>query len=302
MKILSGSANPSLAKKIAADLNLELLNISTTKFPNGEQHLRIIDDPKEDAVVLIQTISPPVDHYIIETILLINALENLGVTQIHLVIPWMGYSIQNTAFLKGEPASAQAIAQLFQRKSIVSVTLLDLHRSSIAENFSTHGHELSAVPLFADFAKKKFQLNPEQWLVTAPDSGGEHLAHDLARLLEIPQATLQKERDRYSGEVEVHSLDTKVKSKNVILLDDGILTGRTIQKAATLLRQNGARHVYCFATHGVFAPGAARYFDKAQLDLLCITNSIHHQKLPIAAKILDCSTLFSGYIKAKFMN
>jgi len=299
MKVLTGSSNVQLAQSIAEQLHAELLPIQIATFPDGEKKIQILKEIKGEIVVLVQTLSPPIDSLIIETILLLNALETNGALSIHLVIPWMGYSIQNQAFLPGEPVSAQAIASLFSSPLIRQVVLLDLHRSTTKNFFSRPTVELSAVTLFADFVSKNLKFDPSNCLITAPDLGADHLAETFSKLVHIPTCRIKKVRNRTTGEIHIDKLYGSVKNKDILLIDDGILTGKTIQKAAEYLRQEGAEKIYCFATHSVLTKDASTHLRSAKLTHLYVTNSVFHQHYPNNTTILDCATLFSQYLSTQ---
>lgn len=131
MKLVAGSSNLLLAQKISDHLKVPLLEVELTKFANGEKRVWIKDNVAGENVVIVQSLSFPTDEYIIELLLLIDALERAGAKEVHLIIPWLGYSLQDKVFRAGEPIAAKVVADLLSHSYVKRVYLLDLHSTSI---------------------------------------------------------------------------------------------------------------------------------------------------------------------------
>ena len=162
MNIISGSSNLELAKSITADLNQkiptqnsQLIQVEITKFPNDEKRVWIKDENKVrgQKICIVQSFSKPVDENLIETLLIIDALERLGAREVSLVIPWMGYSLQDKVFREGESIAAKVVADMISNSFVSRVFLLDLHNPSIPGFFSVPTYHLSAGNLFVNYLK-----------------------------------------------------------------------------------------------------------------------------------------------------
>ena len=290
MKLLSGSSNFPLAQNIANTMQLVMLERSITRFSNGEIRVHITDPIQNEDVILVQSHSEPTDSMIIETLLLIDALERGGAASITLIIPWLGYSLQDKVFRDGEPIASKVVAKLLTSPLMKRVHLLDLHNASIQGFFSVPTTLLYARSIFAEYAQKNIDMTKA--VVASPDFGGVKKAAKFAEELGLEMVTMGKKRDLDTGVITMTHLEGDPKNKIVILFDDVIMSGGTASEAADQLKKQGAAEVYFFATHGAFVGDALEKLQKSAIDHLVITNSIYHETLPTQVTVLDCSSVF----------
>lgn len=290
MKIISGSSNKKLAQNIADKLSLPLIDTEITTFANGEKRIWIKEQVRGENISIVQSFSHPTDEHIMEFLLITDALERLGARHINLIVPWMGYSLQDKVFREGEPIAAKVVANLVSNAYIKRAFLLDLHNTSTPGFFSIPTQYLSAIDLFAYYAKNNFDLN--QTIIASPDFGGLKRARVFANKLDLDLANIDKHRDLKTGEVTAVGVHGHVKDKIVLLFDDCILSGGTVVEAAELLKNEGAREVHFLSTHGLFTGDAKENLQKSQVDSVVITNSIHQTSLPEKIKVLDVSQIF----------
>lgn len=290
MKLISGTSNLPLAQSIAAQLNIPLVATDISKFPNGEKRVHINEHLAGEDVLIIQSFFQPVDESIIEFLLLADATERLGAKNIHAIIPWLGYSLQDKVFIPGEPIAAKVVADLVSNAPIDRVYLLDLHNSSTPGFFSTPSVHLSAMNLFAQDVKERFV--GKDILVGSPDFGGLKRARQFAELLTTDLINIDKHRDLKTGEITAVNLHGTVRNKIVILFDDSIVSGGTVRETSDLLKQEGASEVHFYATHGLFVNDAATMLQQSSTDTVVVTNSIAHQSLPTKIRVIDVATPF----------
>lgn len=296
MVVVSGSSHPKLAAEIAQLLAAPLIPCEISVFPNTEKRLRVLGEVKNQDVALIQSLSSPVDTLVVETLLLADALERLGARSIKLIIPWLGYSLQDKVFLPGEPLSAKVIASIISHSFIERVFLLDLHNSSIPGFFSVPTEYISANQLFVEYAKASFDL--KQVVVTSPDFGGLKRAKQFADALDVDMVKVEKTRDRHTNEIIETHLQGEVADKIALIYDDVIATGGTVISVAQTLKEKGAAQVYFMATHGLFVGEAIKKLSQASaVDGIVVTNSIHHEQLPERTTVLDCAALFASALQ-----
>lgn len=291
MKIISGASNPLLAEKIAGELSLELSKVEITTFSNSEKRVRIDGNFHGENVILVQSFSHPTDENIMEFLLMADALERMGTRHINLVIPWMGYSLQDKVFTDGEPISAKVVANLVSQAYVKRVFLLDLHNTSTPGFFSIPSHHLSATSLFEDYVRKNFDLT--QSVIASPDFGGIKRARTFATTLGLDLVNIDKKRNLSTGEVTVQELHGDVENKDVLLLDDVIVSGSTAIEASEEIKNKGAKSVHFLASHSVFVPGSNEKLADSSLDSVVITNSITQRDLPTKFKVLDCAPVFA---------
>lgn len=289
MKIVAGSSSPKLAAQIAKQLKTSLVSCQISKFANGEKRIQVDKAAKSQDILLVQSFSDPVDEHIVETLLIADALERLGARSVELFIPWFGYSFQDKVFLPGEPLSAKAVARAVESTGIKKVYLLDLHNTSIPGFFSLPTYHLSAVEVFVDYSRKKFEL--ANTIVVSPDFGGLKRANTFADELGLELASVEKHRNLKTGEVTTHKLDGEVKGKIVLIFDDAILTGNTTIEVSKFLKQKGAKQVHFFATHGVFTDSAVKNLQQSKVDSVVVTNSIAQPSQLKKIAVLDISPI-----------
>lgn len=294
MNIISGSSNYELAQKIGQHLGTELIDCELSCFANGEKRVWIkdVDAVRGKTVAIVQSFSFPVDENIMETLIIADALERLGVKEIFLLIPWMGYSLQDKVFRPGEAIAAKVVADLISGSSIDRVMLLDLHNTSIPAFFSIPAYHLSAENLFVQHLQKHYDL--QHAVIVSPDFGGLKRSKNFAAKLKLPLLNIDKSRDLTTGEVFSHAVHGgSVKNKDVFVLDDVIVSGGTVVTSSELLKSEGANTVTFIATHGIFCEHGLDKIVRSQADKIIISNSIQHKDANNKLEIIDLSQLFA---------
>lgn len=310
MKILGGSSSTALVASLAKELNIEILQTELSTFPNNETKIWIKHTPEEIAsenIILVQSFSQPVDAHIMETLLLIDALERLGARHINLVIPWLGYSLQDKIFRDGEPIAAKVVANLLSHSYVKRAFLFDLHNTSTTGFFAIPSHHLSALQTFVEYAQTTFAtaFANNQVVAASPDFGGlkrarvfaDHLAKKTNQSINL--VNIDKHRNLHTGEVSAIKIQGgDVTDKIVLILDDVIVSGGTVSEAAKLLKQEGAAEVHFFATHGLFVGNALQNLTDSAIDSIVVTNSVHHDSLPEKFKVLDIAPVFAKELQS----
>jgi ribose-phosphate pyrophosphokinase len=269
--------------------------VSITQFPNGEKRVRIDAALAGETVVILQSLVQPVDELLVETLLLADAAERLGARALYLVMPWLGYSLQDKVFLPGEPIASKVVAGILSTGRFQRVFLVDLHNASEVAFFATSTEHLNFLAEFVKYCQETFDLT--QSVVVSPDFGGLKRARELAKQLDTPIANCDKNRDRKNGEVTVMDLHGDVKGKHAIVFDDVIVTGGTASEIAKTLKANGAVSVNWLCTHGLFAGKAHEQLAEAPIDRIVVTNSIAHHKLPKHGVELDLTPVLANALK-----
>lgn len=286
MFIVSGSSNQPLAQAIASALQSPLVDIEIQKFANGEKRVWVKGAIRGQNVTLVQSLSEPTDEHIVETLLITDALERLGARNVNLVLPWMGYSLQDKVFRPGEPIAAKVVANLVSGTYIKRVFLLDLHNSSIPGFFSIPTEHLSMIDVFAEYCRKTFDLS--EVVVASPDFGGLKRARMFADRLGVELVNFDKKRNLATGNIEIVSLHGDVKNKIVLTFDDVIVSGGTVTEIAREVREHQAKQVHFLATHALFANQALDKIEASSIDSIITSDSIqHHDK---TTKVVEIST------------
>lgn len=284
MHIISGSSNPTLAANLVTALQAQhpqsrLINCQIEKFANDEKKIRVIDEDlvRGQQICLVQSFSAPVDEMIIETLLIVDALERLGAKEVSLIVPWMGYSLQDKVFREGEAIAAKVVADMLSNSFISRIFLLELHNTSIPGFFAKPTYHLSTKELFQQHLREYVDLS--QAVVVSPDFGGLKRARYFANSLNLPLLNIDKSRDLQSGQVTAHAIHGgDVQDKIVILYDDVIVTGGTVAETSLLLKEHGAKQIYFLATHGIFCNQGLDKIIASPIDQVIISDSIRQQQ------------------------
>ena len=295
MFLIAGSSLPKLGASLATALGAELAPVSFSQFPNGEKRVQIKAKLAGEVVILLQTLNQPVDERLVETLLLADAADRLGARLIYLLVPWLGYSLQDKVFQPGEPIASKVVAAALSTGRFQRVFLLDLHNASEAAFFNLPTEHLNFLPEFVKYCLANFDLKNS--VVVSPDFGGLKRARELALALDVPLANCDKNRNKQSGEVKVMDLHGDVKNLHALVFDDVIATGGTASEIAKTLKQNGAKSVHWLVTHGLFAGEAYQQLAESEIDSIVVSNSIEHQKLPLHTTVLDLTEMLASTLK-----
>lgn len=299
MQLFGGSSNQTLVKKIG-EMGVAAGEVNISKFANDEKRVSV--GKGSGAAAILQSFSKPVDENIIEFCLLADALTRAGYSEMVGVVPWLGYSKQDKVFLPGEALSAKVIAQIIQTTKIKKLITFDLHNRAITGFFDIPVVELSAKPLFTDYFAQKIGADTAKYVVVAPDEGAVKASAAIARELGVSIAYMDKRRDLKSGEVSVVGMSGEVAGKNVIIVDDMIVTGSTMMEGAEYLKKMGAISVSVAATHHLYLEGVQEKLEESEIDEVVVSDTVQiesgsaGQKAGNKLKVLSVAELVTNEI------
>ncbi|MFC1646871.1 ribose-phosphate diphosphokinase [Patescibacteria group bacterium] len=300
MYIFAGSASRSLGEKTASKLGAKLGSVNTSYFENGELRV-VINEPKVNKQsVIIQSFSDPVDTSIMEFCFMADAIKRLGCHDITAIVPWLGYSKQDKVFQNGEALSAKVIAKMLQVTPVKQIITFDLHNPAILGFFDIPVTNISARELLSEYYKKKLTKNT---VVVAPDAGAIKSSTAFAGELDVPVVYMDKKRDLSTGKVKVLGISRPVSGKEVIIVDDMIVTGGTLVQTAKYLKKSKVRSLSVAATHHLYVKGAQKSIEKAGFDEVVVTDTIEKKTKPSASnrrlKVLSVSDLIVEAINSQ---
>ncbi len=270
LQIFSGNSNPRLAEGVASQLGIDVGRAIVGRFANEETRIRIEENVRGSDVFVLQSLCIPVDHHIVEMLLMIDALKRASARRITAVIPYYGYAKQEKKTAGREPISAKVVANMLATAGANRVLTIDLHAPAIEGFFDIPVDHLRAAPILVGHFGG---LEPDDIVVVSPDAGGVGRANDFRQRLGAPLAIIAKQRPR-PDVAEVLEMVGDVRGKTAIIVDDMISTGGTIAEAADVLKQRGAIDVRACATHPVFADGALAVLMDSELSELVITDTV----------------------------
>jgi ribose-phosphate pyrophosphokinase len=246
MIVVPGPASQSLGKKVAESLNAKTVEVKLKAFPDGEYSLRFEGDVADEEVVVVQTTGPPQDTNVMQLLLLLDAAKDLGAKKVTAVVPYLAFARQDKRFLPREAVSAETLVKLIEACGVDRFVTVNIHSENTLKKFSVPTMNLSAITLLADYFKGR---GLEGAFSLSPDKGAIGLAEEADSVLGGGCGWLKKERDRYTGEIQVEKKNLDVKGRDVVVFDDIISTGGTIARAIELLKAQGARRVYAACVH-----------------------------------------------------
>jgi ribose-phosphate pyrophosphokinase len=248
MIVVPGPASQSLGEKVAESLNAKIVHVNLKNFPDGEYSLRFEGDLAGEDVVVVQTTEKPQDTNVMQLLLMLDAAKDLGAKKVTAVVPYLAFARQDKRFLGGEAVSAQTLVKLIEACKVDRFVTVNIHAKKILDNFSVPTANLSAITLLAEHFKTR---GLDGAFSLSPDKGAVGLAEEADRVLGGGCGWLRKERDRYTGEIQVEEKRLGVQGRDVIVFDDIISTGGTIARAIKMLKSQGARRVYAACVHAL---------------------------------------------------
>ena len=301
LALVSGRAHPALAEEVANLLGTKLVPTTAYDFANGETFVRFEESVRGVDAFVIQSHPAPINHWLMEQLLMVDALKRASAKRITVVAPFFPYARQDKKHKGREPISARLVTDLFKVAGADRVMSVDLHSPQIQGFFDGPVDHLWGLPMLADYVKEKWGKDP--LTVVSPDSGRVRVADIWADRLGAPLAIIHKRRDpNVPNKVSVHELVGEVEGRTCVLVDDMIDTGGTIVAAAQALKANGAKRVVVAATHAVFSEQAVQRLSDDAIDNVIVTNTlpIPPEKEFAKLTVLSIAPLISKAIRAVF--
>jgi ribose-phosphate pyrophosphokinase len=302
IKIFAGNSNRDLATKICGELGIPLGDVEVKTFSDGEIAVNLSETVRGVDVYIIQSTSPPaVNTYLMELLIMIDALKRASAGRITAVMPYYGYARQDRKAKARDPISAKLCADILTAAGADRVLTMDLHAAQIQGYFNIPVDHLLGTPILADHFKVK---HIEDLVVVSPDLGSVTRARKFANRLGCEIAIIDKRRPEANA-VEVMNIIGSVKGKNVIVIDDMIDTAGTITQGASALMENGAKSVIACCTHPVLSGPALKRLEESVISELVVLDTIELDEAAKACEMitqLSVSEIFAESIRRIFNN
>src|SRR5579875_399551 len=278
MMLFGGRAYPELAAEVADCLGIEPSPAKLYDFANGEIMVRFLESVRGCDAFVLQSHTAPINQWIMEHLIMVDALKRASARRITVVIPFFGYARQDKKSRGREPISARLMADLFATAGADRLMAVDLHTAQIQGFCECPVDHLFALPILASYIEGKLDLS--HVTVVAPDAGRVRVCERWTDRLGCPLAIIHKRRDPdVANQVKVHEVVGQVAGRTWILVDDMIDTGSTIARAADALVEQGAADIIATATHGVLSGPAIDRLKNSPVSEVIVTNT-----LPIPAE------------------
>ncbi len=271
MMVLGGSASLTLAQDIGERLGSESTPLMVERFPDGEMHVEITASVRGKDTYIVQATTPPVEGNLLELLFAADACRRAGSARITAVVPYFGYARQDRRANGREPIAARLIADILSNSGIERIVAVDLHGTAMEGFFSVPLEHLTAVPTLAVLARASL---PSESILLAPDLGAAKLAELYAGILHLPVAIVHKAR--LSGsEVSVRTITGDVAGRALVIVDDMISSGGTVEAAARAALDAGARNdVLVITSHALLVGPAVQRLGALPLRGLIVSDTV----------------------------
>lgn len=268
--LFSGTSHPELAQEVADFLGTQLGKVAIERFPDGEIYLQIQENVRGRDVFVFQSVARDPNDYLMELLIMIDALRRASALSITAVIPYFGYCRQDRKDKPRVPITAKLVANMLVNAGVTRVLTTDLHTGQVQGFFDIPVDNLVGRPLLTEAFTKEHGSNV---VVVTPDLGSIKLARGYARELGGQLAIVDKLRSS-ATEVDALNVIGDVKGKDVLLADDLCSTGGTLVSAAKACREKGAKRVFAAATHGLLVGDAVNKIEQSMIEALYISNTV----------------------------
>ena len=270
IKILSGNSNIPLAEKICAGLNIPLGRAHVKKFSDGEIQVEIEENVRGMDVFVVQSTCTPVNSYLMELLIMMDAIKRASAERITAVLPYYGYARQDRKVAPRVPITAKLVADLITTAGANRLLTIDLHAGQIQGFFNIPVDHLYAAPVMMDFIKQEYV---NDLVIVSPDAGGVERARAFGKRLGASLAIIDKRRSQ-PNESTVMNIIGDIKGKTALLLDDMVDTAGTLTQAADALVKAGAKKVAACCTHAVLSGHALEKINQSALEKMVVSDTI----------------------------
>ena len=264
--LFAGSSHEELARKLAKCLKVELGQRTIEAFPDGEIGVQILENVRGKDVFVLQSIARHPNHYLMELLIMVDALKRASARSIVAVLPYYGYARQDRKDKGRVPITAKLVADLLEKAGVTRVLTMDLHAEQIQGFFDIPVDNLYARPLLV---RAIGEMGLKDLVVVSPDVGRNRMARKFAEDLKVDLAIVDKRRVS-ATKVEAAALIGDVRGKNVVLVDDICSTANTLKMAARVCKQSGAKSVNAVVSHGLMVGE----WEKSDIDHIIMTDSV----------------------------
>jgi ribose-phosphate pyrophosphokinase len=275
IRVFAGTSCPELAEEIGECLGVALSPREIIRFPNDNIFVRLLASVRGKDVFVIQTLTSPVSHHIMELLILLDTVKRANAGRITAVMPYYAYGRSDKKDQPRVPITARLLADLIKTAGADRFLTLDLHAGQIQGFFSIPGDEVSTFHLLCDYLMAKhLERQPGGGVVVTADLGFAKKGRNFAQNLNLPMAFIEKRRTGNDAKAQSLTVIGEVEDRSVILVDDEVDTAGSMTGAVNILKANGASDIYLAFTHPVLSPPAIERLRALPIKEIIATNSV----------------------------
>jgi len=296
-KIFACKQSQALAQDIANAFGIEMGNVITSTYSDGEFQPSFEESVRGSRVFIIGSTHPNSDH-LMEMLLMLDAAKRASARHITAVLPYFGWARQDRKDKPRVPIAAKLVAKMLETAGATRIITMDLHADQIQGFFEKPVDHLFASTIFLPYLKS---LGLDNLTIASPDMGGSKRAYAYSKALESDVVICYKQREK-ANIISHMELIGDVKGKNVVLVDDMVDTAGTLTKAADLMIERGALSVRAICTHPILSGSAYERIENSKLEELIVTDSIPMRQESSKVRVLTCANLFADVMRSVHYN
>lgn len=303
MKLFAGNANVALAHRVADYLGVQLGQMTTSRFADGEIQIKIEESARGNDVFIIQPTCSPTNDNLMELMIMLDAFRRASASKITVVMPYYGYARQDKKIKPREPITARLVADMITMAGAQRILAIDLHADQIQGFFNCPVDHLYGWPIIGNHLIAQGLKGREDVVIVSPDVAGVGRAKALAEMLQTSFVVIAKRRPR-PNHVEVVEIVGEYKDKICIFIDDMIDTGGSIIGGANALLERGAKDVIATCTHPVFSRNATQRMQESAISQIISLDTIpiHEDQIVPKLTILESAPLIGEAISRIHLN
>lgn len=304
LMLFAGRSHPELADQVADELGIKVTPQTSRDFANGEIFVRYEESVRGSDAFVIQSCPEPLNKWVMESLIMIDALKRGSAKRITAVLPFYPYARQDKKSRGREPISARLIADLLKTAGADRIITVDLHTDQIQGFFDGPVDHMHALGQLSDYVRTNY--GTDNVTVVSPDSGRVRVAEKWSDALDqAPVAFVHKTRDPLvPNQVIAHRVVGEVEGRTCVVIDDMIDTGGTIAGAVKILKNAGAGKVIIATTHGIFSDPATERLTNCGAEEVIATNTlpISPEKQFEGLTVLSIAPMLAQTIQQVFEN
>ncbi len=300
LTVLSGTANPDLAKAMCDHLGVRLGDAYIGRFPDGELDVKVREDVRGADVFIVQPTCHPPNETLMELLLLIDSVKRASAERVTAVMPYYGYARKDRKDEGRVPITAKLVANMIVAAGADRVLAMDLHAPQIQGFFDVPVDHLYARPVLLRYITSMHLTN---LVCASPDIGSMKMAIGYANALGTGVASCHKHR-MSGSEVKINAVVGEVRGKNVLMVDDLIASGGSLATASRFLKEAGAEDIHVCATHAVMCGDAYNILGSAPIKTIIVTDTIPVPKanVPDTIRVVSVAGFLAEAVKRIHMN